>query len=65
MKTVTLTFINQDARPKQKTVFLRHKDMREIVCWYSGYHAGDDYVVYVDGVKQELDRNGEIVGEVR
>jgi len=38
----------------------RNTDHKPIIQWYGAFCAGDFYDVFVDGIKQDLDLNGEI-----
>ena len=60
---VELVFFNKDS-PKgyQSEVIQCHPDsVVRIVQWYGGYHAGDDVTLHMDGIKQKLDLNLELV----
>ncbi|OCP21951.1 MULTISPECIES: hypothetical protein [unclassified Ensifer] len=61
MSTVKLRFINEDATPKEVAFDVSKDGVAPILSWYGGYHSGDDYVVYVDGVKAAIDLNGELI----
>lgn len=56
-----LKFVNQDAVPKEAEIALHSKDgVEEIMAWYGSYYAGDDYEVFLDGDKLDIDPNGEL-----
>lgn len=56
-----LKFVNQDAVPKETEIALHSKDgAEEIMTWYGSHYAGDDYEVFLDGDKLDIDQNGEL-----
>lgn len=61
MTTVKLRFVNKDATPKVSLVEATTGCCPDIALWYGAFHAGDDYEVYIDGVKQKLGINGELI----
>ena len=58
-----LVFFNRDSPKGHQTETIQcHPDsVSRIVTWYGGYHAGDDVDLHIDGVKQKLDHNLELV----
>lgn len=58
-----LIFYNRDAPKGHRTEIIQcHEDsVKRIVQWYGGFHAGDDVDLHIDGVKQKLDLNLELV----
>jgi len=61
--SVELIFFNRDS-PKgyQSEIIQCHPDsVVRIVKWYGGFHAGDNVTLTIDGVKQTLDINLELV----
>jgi hypothetical protein len=59
-----LQFINKDAATSAVSLSVSTNSIKPIMAWYGGYHAGDDYVVMVDGVEVQKDLNGELVGDL-
>jgi hypothetical protein len=59
-----LQFFNKDAIPRVVEVQVSTASVKPIMAWYGGYHAGDDYMVMVDGVEVQKDLNGELVGDL-
>lgn len=58
-----LIFFNRDS-PKgyQTEIIICHPDSVErIIQWYGSYYSGDDVTLYIDGVKQTLGINLELV----
>lgn len=63
MRSVSLKFINRDAA-EDHDISVSYGAIDLIVRWYSGFHAGDDFDVFVAGRKVELDSNGFMQREV-
>lgn len=59
-----LDFINRDATPEMASLHVSTESVKPIMAWYGSYHAGDDYLVLVDGVEVQKDHNGELVGDL-
>lgn len=57
---ITIKFVNPDALGPDNHIVTRLMDADDIVRWYAAFHAGDKYKVYIDGVEQKLDQNGEL-----
>lgn len=55
----TLTFKNEQARPKTQRVKCDAASVPLIMAWYGAYFAGDDYTVYLDGLRVKTNHNGE------
>lgn len=68
IRTVQLTFVNRtagqcrdDPRPYVKEeVRCTRASCPTIMQWYGAFCAGDDYDVLIDGIKQQIDLNGEL-----
>ena len=60
-RIVELKFVNYDATPCVTTLPVTLEACRPICEWYGGFHAGDDYLVYIDNVQQKLGINGELL----
>jgi len=58
-----LIFFNKNNPKGYQTEMIRchPHDVFRIVKWYGGYHAGDSVTLHIDGVKQKLDQNLELV----
>ena len=59
-----LLFKNREATPDEVVLQVSPESIRPIMAWYGGYHAGDTYAVFVDGVEVGMDVNGELVGDL-
>jgi hypothetical protein len=58
-----LIFFNKDS-PKgyqQNTITCSEGSVERIVQWYGAFHAGDRVTLHIDGVKQKLDQNLELI----
>jgi hypothetical protein len=67
MQTHKLVFTNDDAGPHEQVpdvieIICDRASLAKIACWYGAFHAGDAYVITVDGKHVEHDLNGEIDG---
>jgi hypothetical protein len=62
--TVRLSFVNKDATPQDVAFDISKDGVASVMSWYGGYHSGDEYTVYIDGVEVEKDQNGELVGRL-
>lgn len=58
-----LIFYNADSPDGYRTEIINcHPDSVErIISWYGGYHAGDNVDLHIDGVRQKLDENLELI----
>lgn len=62
---VTLKFVNRDANfdgkgPQTDEMKVSRASAHRVVQWFSGYCAGDDYDVIIDGEIVDKDMNGQI-----
>ena len=58
-----LIFYNQDSPAGFRTEVIQCSEpsIARVVQWYGAFHAGDRVTLHIDGVKQKLDKNLELV----
>ena len=56
-----LRFVNRTAESEHEIHLHNKSDCEPIMDWYGGFHAGDDYDVYISGKKVATGINGELV----
>lgn len=58
-----LIFYNRNSPEGYRTEIIQcHPDsIKRIVQWYGAFYTGDDVDLHIDGVKQKLDENLELV----
>lgn len=54
----TLIFSNAEAIPKRAIIICDTASVKSIMEWYGGFHAGDRYIVTLDGKRVPKDQNG-------
>ena len=64
MRMVKLEFENRDAGPELSPtrwdcMHIDPDGAKLVMEWYGAFYAGDDYTVYYNGQKVEVDINGE------
>lgn len=63
VRIVNQDAVGEDSQAPLVSAFVVGKNAAaDVVSWYGAYFAGDNYEVFVDGVKQRLDKNGQIEG---
>lgn len=63
MKIVELKFVNtfEDFdEPLVETIHCSRASIAPIMSYYGAFYSGDPYRVYVDGIEQEKDMNGQV-----
>jgi hypothetical protein len=63
MKTVELKFVNtfEDYdKPLVEIIHCSKASVAPIMSYYGAFYAGDPYTVYIDGIEQEKDMNGQV-----
>ncbi len=61
MRTVLLSFDNRTA-PDRHAFHISRDGVPLVMDWYGAFYAGDDYSVFINGVKQVRGINGELEG---
>jgi hypothetical protein len=56
-----MKFKNPEATPQEVIVAVGSgADAVNVIDWYSAFNAGDPYNVYINGIRIDLDDNGQV-----
>lgn len=63
LQLINLQFINRTAEETLEMV-ISSAALTRIVAWYNSYYHGDDYDVFVNSKKAQLDQDGELAPKI-